>query len=137
MPVRPVVRHFMACKKEPTANGPEITLNDVFVHAIRPKPPLQYPVWQKTFFLTAILTNGSGMCSFRIEMRLVDLDQGKERETLVGSSQDSTFDFGRDRLKVWPFSFMMSAVLLPRAGVYRLYLICNGQEIACEEIHAR
>lgn len=135
MAVRPVVRHFIACRKEPTAHGLEITLNDVFVHAIRPKPPLQYPVWQKTFFPTAIVTNGSGKCAFKIEIRLAEL--GDEHEIVIGASQESEFDFGRDRLKVWPFSFMMSPVLLPKPGIYRLYLICDGEEIAREEIHAR
>jgi len=135
MAVRPVVRHFIACRKEPTANGSEIALNDVFVHAIKPKAPFQYPVWQRTFFVSAIVTNGFGQCSFQIEVRLVEL--GEEREDLVGRSLQSAFDFGRDRLRVWVFSFMMSPVLLPQAGIYRLYLICNGEEIACEEIHAR
>ncbi len=135
MPVRPVVRHFIACRKEPTVSGGAITVNDIFVHAVRPKPPFQYPVWQSTFFLFAIVTNGFGRSLFRIEARHVEM--AEEREIVIGQSQDAAFDFGSDRLKVWSISFMMSSILLPQPGIFRLYLICNGEEIACEEIHAR
>lgn len=135
MAVRPVVQHFIACNKEPVAHGSEITLNDIFVYAIKPRPPFDYPVWHKPFFLFGILTNGLGQSVFKVESRAVE--SADEKEVVVGASNEFTFDSGLDRLRVWPISIEMPPVLFPRAGLYRLYLMCDGEAIACEEIHAR
>lgn len=106
------------------------------LHAIRPKAPFQYPIWMPTFFLFAMLADGQGACEFHVEMRLVQLDNG-ETERVIGRSKSGRTDLGREPLRVQPISIMMPPVLLPAAGVYRLYLICNGEEIAVETIHGR
>ena len=131
----PVVRHLIACKKEPTMNGPDPSVHEI-LYAIRPKAKLQYPVWLRPFFLFAMIADGRGLCSFHAEMRLVELDI-MESETLIARSKSDRGDLGDQPLRVHCLAIQMPPVLLPESGVYRIYLICEGQEIGVETIHAR
>ncbi len=89
------------------------------LHAIRPRPPFNYPVWMPTFYLFAMLADGQGVCEFSVEMRLVRLDdQLGEAENIVGRSKTGRIDLDSQPLRVQPISFMMPSVLLPQAGVY-------------------
>lgn len=71
-------------------------------------------------------------------MRHVDLSEDAvEIEVVVARSTPDSADLGDSALQVRFLSIQMPPVLLPQAGVYRLYLICNGSEIGIETIHAR
>ena len=137
MSVKPVVRHLIACKKEPTMNGGDPSLHDI-MYAVQPKAGFQYPVWLRTFYVFAMVTSGSGVCNFEVEMRLVELDDAAaESETVVGRSLAATADLGGHPLQVHFLSIQMPPVRLPKRGVYRLYLICEGVVIGEETIHGR
>jgi hypothetical protein len=137
MSVIPVVRHLIACKKPPTMEGGDPSVHQI-LHAIRPKAPFAYPIWMPPFYLFAMLADGQGVCGFGVEMRMVRLDEDRrEEELLVGRSNTWRVDLGQQPLRVQSLSFMMPPVLLPEAGVYRLYLISNGVEIGSETFHAR
>jgi len=115
---------------DPTVHG--------IIHAVRPRAPFNYPVWHPTFYLFAMVADGQGMCDFRVELRLVQLTtELQEAEIKIGESRKDGFDLGAQPLAVRILSIEMPPVLLPQAGVYRLYLICNREQIAAETIHAR
>lgn len=137
MSVTPIVRHLIACKKEPTLEGSDPSVHQI-LHAVRPKAPFDYPVWLPTFYLFAMLADGQGICEFEVEVRLARLDdQHRETESVVGRSTKGRVNLGRQPLRVRFVSFMIPPVLLPEPGVYRIYLICDGIEIGVETIHAR
>ena len=81
MSIVPVVRHLIACKKEPTMNGADPSAHDI-LYAIRPKAALLYPVWHRPFYLFAMLSGGRGICTLQAEMRLeekpLDLQAGQQ-----------------------------------------------------------
>lgn len=129
MSVIPLVRHLIACKKEPTVTGSDPNAHQI-LHAIRPKAPFNYPVWMPSFFLFAMVVDGRGTCAFRVEVRLVKLnDRQREVERIIGRTDTYRPNLGRHPLRVQFLSFMVPPVLLPEAGVYRVYLICNGKKI--------
>jgi hypothetical protein len=85
-----------------------------------------------------MISDGQGFCEFRAEMRLVELDDGVfEIETLIATSKPDQTDLGNQPLRVCFLSVQMPPVSLPKPGVYRVYLICEGREIGVETIHAR
>jgi hypothetical protein len=132
MSVIPVVRHLVACKKEPTMTGADPSAHDI-LYAIRPKPPFQYPIWLRSFYLFAMVADGQGLCRFHAEMRLVALDPTlAEVERLVGTSKMDSADLGSQPLRVRFLSVEMPAVLLPKPGVYRVYL--NGTDLSLKSL---
>jgi hypothetical protein len=138
MGVVPKLRHLIACKKEPTVseNGVDVSLHDIFctVHA---KPPHQYPLWQKPFYVFAMLVGARGDCELQIEVRLVEWDANlREAEVRIAASRADRHDFQTHPLRVVPVSIFMPPVPLAKRGVYRLYLICEGIELGYEEIDA-
>ena len=137
MSVIPVVRHLLACKKEPTMSGADPSAHEI-LYAIRPKPPFQYPIWLRSFYLFAMVCDGQGPCTFYAEMRLVELDPTLiEVERFVGRSKPDGTDLGGQPLHVRFLSVQVPAVLLPKPGVYRVCLIGDGQELGYDTIHAR
>jgi hypothetical protein len=137
MSVVPVVRHLIACKKEPTMNGPDPSVHEI-LYAVRPKANVQYPVWLRPFFLFGMIADGQGICEFQAQLRLVELNDGVfEVETVVVSSKPETIDLGNQPLRVRFLSIQMPPVRLPSAGVYRVYLIVDGKEIGADTLHAR
>jgi|ERR1017187_2119129 hypothetical protein len=137
MSVVPVVRHLIACKKEPALSGADPSVHEI-LYAVRPKANLQYPVWLRPYYLFAMVADGMGVCRFHAEMRLVELDEEAiEIETLVTTSTPDSTDLGNRRLRLRFLSIQMPPALLPQRGVYRIYLICEDQEIGVETIHAR
>ena len=137
MSIAPVVRHLIACKKEPTMNGPDPSVLDI-LYAVRPRAGLDYLVWQRPFFLFAMVTDGQGICEFQAQMRLVELDENLvEVETVVESSKAETADLGNDPLRPRFISIQMPPVRLPCAGLYRVYLIVDGEDIGADTVHAR
>ena len=137
MSVAPVVRHLIACKKEPTLNGADPSVHDI-MYTIRPKKGTSYPLWQRPFYVFAMIAGGRGPCAFRVEMRLVALDADmSEVETNVGSSKSGSYDFANDPLSTRFLSLMMPPILLPKSGVYRLCAICDDSDIGAETVFAR
>jgi len=131
----PVVRHLLACKKEPTMNGPDPSVHEI-LYSVRPKGNFSYPVWHQPFYLFAMIADGQGLCRFHVEVRLVEWD-GIELETLIGRSKHDLADLGNEPLRIRFLTLLVPPVLLSQTGVYRIYLICNGEEIGSETIHAR
>jgi hypothetical protein len=71
-------------------------------------------------------------------MRIVELSSEiQEVEFVIGASPVGSVDPGKGPLKPKFLSILMPPIQLPKRAVYRLYLICNGQEIGVETIHAR
>src|SRR5436853_4720858 len=100
MGIAPVVRHLVACKKEPTMNGLDPSVHDI-LYAVRPKAGLAYPVWQQPFYLFAMIADGQGNCEIHAQMRLVELSDGMfEVETVVAASKPETIDLGNEPLRV-------------------------------------
>ena len=118
-------------------NGADPSVHEI-LYAIKPKADLDYPVWMRPFYLFAMLADGQGVCQFHAEMRLVTLDDDMfEVESLVGKSKSGSHDLGQHPLRTRFMSILMPAVLLPKPGVYRVYLIADGETIAIETILAR
>jgi hypothetical protein len=139
MSIPPVIWYLIPCKKEPTLVGMDPSVHEI-LYAVQPKPPaVSYPVWLRTFYVFAMITDGQGECEFQLELRLASLDaqQGNEVESVVGKSRAETTDLGNNPLRFQFMSLMMPPVKLPQNGVYRLYLICNGIEIGSCTLLAR
>lgn len=128
----PDVRFLIPCWKEPTMNGQRPSAHEI-MYAVQPKQELNYPVWQRSYFVLVILANLHGLCPFHIEMRLADLDV----ESVIQRTNLFTVDFGNDPLRVQPISIMMNPVELHRPGVYELCFVWNGDTLAKTPIHAR
>ncbi len=128
----PEVRYFIPCWKEPTmsAGGPRA---HEIVYAVQAKSGHGYPLWQRPLFIFAAVTNLHGRCRFHVELRLEEL----ERETLITAADVFELDSANDPLRVYPVSIMMKAANLPRPGVYQLFFVCDGKELAKATIHAR
>jgi hypothetical protein len=103
------------------------------LYSVRPKQGHRYPIWQRPFYVLACISNTHGPCTFRIELRLEELEQ----ELVIQRTQYLTVDFGNDPLRVYPLSIMMKAAELPRPGVYRVCFVWNEQTLAGSTIHAR
>jgi hypothetical protein len=118
-------------------NGPDPSVHDI-LYAVRPRKGLEYPVWQRPFYLFAMVSDGQGTCEFQGKMRLVELNEfGYEVETIVAASKLDVADLGSQPLRLRFLSVQMPPVRLPKRGVYQVCLMCDGQEIAVETIHAR
>lgn len=120
--MQPIVRFLIPCWKEPTiaAGGPNA---HEIMYAIQPKHGHSYPLWQRPFYLLALITNVHGVCRLQIELHLEELDQ----DVLVQTTDSLAIDLGNDPLRVQPVSIMMKAAKLPRPGVYRLNLTSDSE----------
>jgi hypothetical protein len=103
------------------------------MYAVQPKQGLNYPVWQRSFFVLVIIANLHGQCQFHIELRLEELDV----ESVIQRTNLFTVDLGNDPLRVQPISIMMNSVELRKPGVYEVCFVCNGTTLAKTPIHAR
>jgi hypothetical protein len=112
MPVRPEIRYFIPCWKEPTISGSGPSAHEILT-AIQAKKGHSYPLWQRPFFTLVMITNLHGPCDFSVEMRLEEL----EEEILIAATDKLSLDPGNDPLRIQPVSIMMKAVKLPRPGV--------------------
>ena len=131
-PVRPEIRYFIPCWKEPTVtpNGPSA---DEILCAIQAKKGHAYPLWQRPFFVLVLITNLHGICEFHVELRLEELEQ----ERLIVETDRFSLDPGNDPLRIQPVSIMMKAARLPCPGVYHLCFVWGNEDLAKSVIHAR
>ena len=132
MATRPEVRYFIPCWKEPTRTGNGPSAHEI-MYTIQPKKGHTYPLWQRPFFILAMITNLHGRCPFHIELRLEELAQ----ETTIQATDDWILEVGNDPLRVQPISIMMKAVELEQASVYHLYFVWKGEDLARAIIIAR
>jgi hypothetical protein len=139
MSIAPVIWYLIPCKKEPTVMGMDPSVHEI-LYSVQPKPPaVSYPIWLRTFFVFAMITDGQGACEFQLEMRLVSLDEeaGNEVERAIGESRSGSTDLGNNPLRFRFLSLMMPPIKLPQKGVYRLYLKCDEVEIGYCTLLAR
>jgi hypothetical protein len=137
MGIAPVIWYLIPCKNEPTIVGSDPSVHRI-LFAVRPSAHATgYPVWLRTFFAFALISDGQGICEFNLEVRMVTWDDGIELETPISESERDTIDLGNNPLRFRFLSLMMPSVKLPLNGVYRLYLMCNGQGIGFSTILAR
>jgi hypothetical protein len=132
MLVRPEIRYFIPCWKEPTMTGSVPTAPEI-LYAIHAKKGFVYPLWQRTFFTLALIANLHGECAFHLELRLEQL----ESEIVIQQTDLLGFDPGNDPLHVNSVSIMMKPAELPERGVYHVCLIWNDHELARATFHAR
>ena len=132
MSIRPEIRYFIPCWKAPALSGNGPSVHEI-VYAMRAKEGHSYPLWQQPMFVFVAITNLHGSCRFHLELRLEELEQ----ETVIATTGEFEFESGNDPLHVFPLSIMMKAVTLPQPGVYQLYMVSQGEELAKATIHAR
>lgn len=137
MGIAPVVWYLIPCKREPTVAGADPSVHDILYSIQLKEPAAAYPAWLRTFYVFALATDGRGECEFQVEVRLVRWDNGSESESIVGRSVGGRADMGTEPLRFRFLSLMMQPIRLPEAGVYRVYLICNGSTIGQATILAR
>jgi hypothetical protein len=123
---------LIPCWNEPSITNNRPSANEI-IYSLQPKKGMPHPIWQRSFFALAILSNLHGPCRFHVEIRLELL----ESETVVQQTDIFEVNLGNVPLRVQPVSIMIKAVQLPQPGVYHVALIWSNQELARATFHAR
>jgi hypothetical protein len=130
--IPPDIRYLIPCWKEPTIIGQRPSANEI-LYSVQPKAGLQYPVWQRTFFVLVMIANLHGKCKFHLETRLEEM----EAESVIQRTNDLIVESGNDPLRVQPISIMMKPVELPKSGIYQVCFVWKKEVLAKAQIHAR
>lgn len=128
----PEIRYFIPCWKEPTFSGQGPSAHEI-LYSVKPKQGHGYPLWQRPFYILALVTNMHGVCEFHVEMRLEEF----HKEILIEATDRFSLEMGNDPLRIQSVSIMMKATKLPRLGVYNLHFIWNEKKLASATVHAR
>jgi hypothetical protein len=99
--------------------------------ALQPPPGFGYPRIEPGLALFALMSSGTDVSQFRVQIVFSDTGQ------VIYSSPEVSRDLGRDPLVVHGWPIELRNLYFPRPGLYEFLLLCNGAELAREPLVMR